>query len=548
MGALKRLTSATFYAVLSIIAIWTLCMIVLVPLQPKASQANKLHQLGTFSSYAFDLIIRLQNEMFLIADATTTATPDFATKLSVAAKDTGMARHGIVKTWGRFDSSPYPKVFRSQIETGFTQLDELIKMRDSGQFNSASSLEVIKPYISTLGKFIHLDPYIDQLQSVDQKTLELRNDFSNALKLIRAMQNEFLTGVRTISGKSVTSGSNAEWLAAIKRRNQYLKRFISGLDMSDSSTKYLRNILHERDIGLRFQIDAESGQTANYPNMNIWIATYDKRLNLLVSHANTLRAKLTELARSNAERANIIFTLAVIVSTALTLLILISTGHRDTGALFLALIVAINIPFIVWGLSAGGEFLTDEGGVLETSQAAMILGAFIWFCSDAARFGQPSKSAAVILSCICLFMFFREVDFRTYGAPDWVIGLSSGHGRRILFTAGAAFVLYYAVRNYRNLLQLVPAGLKLRAWPFYVWPVLLILGELVEVYTHKTRKDDLHGFWTSGQFWEEMLELDAYILLAYAAVVFGSIMRGTITKNSSRARTAADTNPPGKIN
>src|SRR5680860_123435 len=176
MGALKRLTSTAIPTVLAIVAIWTVCLIVLVPLQPKASQANKIHQFGTFSSYAFNLIIALQDEMFLAAGVASSTDPGaHAMNLAAAVKNTSRARHNIVKIWGRFDSSPFGKPFQNQVEAAFNRLDMLSQVQNPGQLSPAESAKVMESYTLVLEEFLRLDTFVDQIQISDATTHELRN-------------------------------------------------------------------------------------------------------------------------------------------------------------------------------------------------------------------------------------------------------------------------------------------------------------------------------------------------------------------------------------
>ena len=74
----------------------------------------------------------------------------------------------------------------------------------------------------------------------------------------------------------------------------------------------------------------------------------------------------------------------------------------------------------------------------------------------------------------------------------------------------------------------------------------MLAGEAVELLTHATRKDEFHGYWSTGQFWEELLELDAYIVLVFAALVFSTILQNDPGKQAKTAKRGAS--PPNREN
>lgn len=54
------------------------------------------------------------------------------------------------------------------------------------------------------------------------------------------------------------------------------------------------------------------------------------------------------------------------------------------------------------------------------------------------------------------------------------------------------------------------------------------MAEKIEFRAHATRLDDLPGYWANGQFWEELVELNAYIVLLFAAYIFAEIYRSSM--------------------
>lgn len=542
MGALKRFISPPAGVLLSLAVIWMVCLGALIPLHKSASQANEAYQLSRFSAYAFDLVLSLQNELSLQIQPNL-SNREKTTLLNDARQRTDFAHHNIIKGWGRFDSSPYGPEFRQQIESGIAAQEGITESSGRKTTSGAPSLAIARPYNTAIGRFLNIRPHVDALEIDDAEAEKLRNEWSSALRLAQALNEEMRSGLEVLTTESPTQEQVDNWRAVAKQHAAFFERLLSEESSSPKTdpnrSELLSNVQKAAQLSDQLWEQVQNGTSLSNDEKLKWLfalATAEKNQSMI---ANDRRAKLNAKTRSQAKSANVIFIIAVLIATALTIIFLIWQNYRDPKALFLVVVASFNIPFLWWGLTAGGEFLADEGGVLETAQAATLLVALVLFLMDAIKFDQPSRSGALILTCVCLFMFFREMDFRTFGAPEWIITLSSGPGRRILFIIGASAVIIYALRNYRHLLALIPSGLTLRAWPFYVWPILLLLGEGVEVITHATRKDDLHGFWVSGQLWEEILELDAYVMLAYAALIFGDIIRSPETNGAKKTAQSA---------
>ena len=98
-----------------------------------------------------------------------------------------------------------------------------------------------------------------------------------------------------------------------------------------------------------------------------------------------------------------------------------------------------------------------------------------------------------------------------------------------------AVLLLYVATQWRHFTAMVRPFLKWGAWPLLLWLPLLLVGEMIEVATHATRKDALLGYWANGEFWEELLELNAYLVLLFGAYVFAEIF-GLRTKQDSVSR------------
>ena len=200
-------------------------------------------------------------------------------------------------------------------------------------------------------------------------------------------------------------------------------------------------------------------------------------------------------------------------------------------SLLIALIV-FNIALVLWTMSTGPDWIAKESGPVEGLQAVALVIAFAAFCRDAIKHPGASRPAAVTLACLCFIIFFREIDLRIFDAPEWLINITTGLVRKGLSTILAGLTAVYVASRYKDVPGLIRSSLTWRAWPFYIWPLLLITAEKIELRAHATRHDDLPGYWANGQFWEELVELNAYIVLLFAAYIFAEIYRSSTDSES----------------
>ena len=194
--------------------------------------------------------------------------------------------------------------------------------------------------------------------------------------------------------------------------------------------------------------------------------------------------------------------------------------------------MVFNIALVLWTMSTGPHWIAKESGPIEGLQAVVLATAFALFCRDATRHPGASRPTAVTLACLCFIIFFREIDLRIFDVPEWLINISTDLVRKGLSTIFVVLTAVYVATRYKNVPGLVRSSLTWRAWPFYTWPLLLFTAEKIEVRVHATRLNDLPGYWANGQFWEELFELNAYIVLLFAAYIFAEIYRSSTDSES----------------
>ncbi len=186
--------------------------------------------------------------------------------------------------------------------------------------------------------------------------------------------------------------------------------------------------------------------------------------------------------------------------------------------------------------SAGLDQLAHENGPIENLQVVALAFAFALFCLQATKEPGAARTAAVALASLCFIVLLREVDFRMFDAPDWLIAVTSGRGRKTIHWAIASVTVIYVLSRFRHLPSLIRSSLTWKAWPFYLWFPLFLVGQGIEIWTHEARNDALQGYWVNGQFWEELFELNAYLALLFAAFVFSDVYGSSGPRNTAGAQ------------
>lgn len=546
-GAFKRLTSGALTTAIVLAVAWAVCALVLVTLQPGAHQSNRVHRLAAFTAHSLNLARALNTELVANLEVET-ATNAGSASLQAAYERTDLNRIVFEKIWGRFNSSDFGGGLGGQIEKARQRLRELGDLRHRIRASEISAARAAEAYLGMITPLVALGSYFEDLELHNAAIDSPRKELVRLLKLAEAMSLETRAGLAVLSAGQLSAQIERTWRKAAKMRQAQMgaasKILKEGAAPRPHSENGLELLNKAALMSTDFLSAARSGQTSEFPSLAAWISASTNVQTSLYERSYRQRHAIGLIAEETARHLNLLVILVVTAATVITVIMLSIRSRRPAETLFVALTIALNVPLVIWATTAGPDFLADEFGVLEFAQAFALLMAAVLALVDAAKYSQPTRTAAILLSSVCAFLFFRELDLRVFDAPYWLVAVSTGEVRRAIFVIGGSATIIYAVSQFRNLIKLIPCALSWKIWPFVSWPILLILGEVVAVMTHDTRKDDLHGFWQAGQFWEELLELDAYIVLLYAAYVFGDAFRC----DKQKKRSAPAKPPLGKTN
>lgn len=546
-GAFKRLTSGALTTAIVLAVAWALCALVLVMLQPGAHQSNRGHRLATFTAHSLNLARALNAELVANLEVET-ATNAGSGSLQAAYERTDLTKTVFEKNWGRFNSSDFGGGLGDQIESARRKLLELAELRNRMRDNEIGAPRAAEAYLDMITPLVALGPYFEDLELHNAAIDRPRKRLVRLLKLAEATSLEARAGLASLSSGQLSAQIERNWNKAAEMRQAQMGAYSKILKEGGAPGPNFKNGLKVLNKAALMSADflsaARSGQTSEFPSSAAWISASANVQVFLIDRSHSQRHAIGLIAEETARHLNLLVILVVTAATVITVIVLSIRSRRPAETLFVALTIALNVPLVIWATTAGPDFLADEFGVLEFAQAFALLMAAVMALVDAAKYSQPTRTAAILLSSVCAFLFFRELDLRVFDAPYWLVAVSTGEVRRAIFVIGASATIIYAVSQFRNLIKLIPCALSWKIWPFVSWPILLILGEVVAVMTHDTRTDDLHGFWQAGQFWEELLELDAYIVLLYAAYVFGDAFRC----DKQKKRSAPIKPPLGKTN
>lgn len=191
--------------------------------------------------------------------------------------------------------------------------------------------------------------------------------------------------------------------------------------------------------------------------------------------------------------------------------------------LFLVLLL-VNVGFLVWW-SLTSDQISAESGPIENVQLVVLFGAFALFSRNAKLLEGVGRKAAIVLCIACVYLFFREIDFRTMPVSDWLVWVTTGFTRRII--QGLVLLAFFGAiaLNYRQFSRICPFLRSRHAWPYYAAFFLFVASKLTEEISRADHNPFGHFALPHGQFWEEMLELNADLMLLFGGVLFYEVGR-----------------------
>lgn len=540
MKALKKVATVPVAVALCVAVLWGLCAVTVAMSYPTASQSTSTSRLAEFSRNAFVLIRSLQEERATAAGTLAMNQDNASARQFKTWSDiTDRNRTVFRKSIGRFNGDDYGPGLTSALRQADGLLDGLGDMRTRISESTVSPDEAIAYYtqvISTLSEPIFL------LDSQPLDDVALHQSRSAYLAIVRAIElasRDMAEGAVFLDERNRGRRPDGTWRQASPDESALLAEYGS---LASAEQRALFDVWSQSEA--RSAADTMRAALAEAPDLTTggetltvaqWLNAFQANLAALYPMAWAQQQVFTEDLKDDASRAAYLF-VALTVLAGLATIVAIAWFHPACFRhALLGSLLLCNLALIVWAFAVGPDWLVKESGPIESLQAFALAAAFFIFCANVVSAKDASRIVAIIFCCACFMSFFREFDFRVYGAPEWLIAMSSGPVRRALYVTIIAVLVVYVATQYRYFTAMVLPFLKWDAWPLVLWVPLLLVGELVELATHATRKDASQGYWANGQFWEELLELNAYLVLLFGAYVFGEVF-GLRTKQDSVSR------------
>ena len=197
-----------------------------------------------------------------------------------------------------------------------------------------------------------------------------------------------------------------------------------------------------------------------------------------------------------------------------------------------AVILLANALLYHFVVTQANYWIYGENSLLENMQALIALTAGLIGLFQPKNNNHLLRVVGYSFAFLGLAIFLREVDVEKlpYDIPALLLWLGHGTGRNIVLVILLSLIIWQAksllstIKNNFKPLLFSPAG-RLMASSF----ILLLLSDLFE-------KSIIGG--AQHVFYEELMELDAYFLFLFAALVIRPSFAGLNTESSIKKQSA----------
>ncbi len=206
---------------------------------------------------------------------------------------------------------------------------------------------------------------------------------------------------------------------------------------------------------------------------------------------------------------------------------------------FVLCLAAVNVGLLVWArMSSYG--IVNENGPIENIQLLVLGLSFMAYVLIFSKQEGAAQTLAAGFCFLCVFLILKELDFKELkvvepGAkPYWEEKTIPEQLRKLLRWFGLLLLIVFLISRIRDIPTMVRAMISWAAWPYYLSLALLLVSKAVEHPPFRTTEgmarpevlQALAEFQRSlaiGKFNEEMIELNAYLVLFFAALSSAAI-------------------------
>lgn len=209
------------------------------------------------------------------------------------------------------------------------------------------------------------------------------------------------------------------------------------------------------------------------------------------------------------------------------------------AVVFFLCLAAFDAGLYVWASSTSFG-IANENGAIENIQVLVLGLSFVTYILIFSKQGGAAQTLAGVFCFLCFFMILKELSFKELEymeldyigptvVPHWVDNVLAEQLRKILQWLNLLLLIVFLISRMRDISSLVRAMISRPAWPFYLSFALLVLSQVLE---HEGFRDpggltgpelhsalaDFHRSLSIAKFWEELIEINAFLILLYAAL------------------------------
>ncbi|MGE5266493.1 MAG: hypothetical protein ACM3L9_03915 [Deltaproteobacteria bacterium] len=155
--------------------------------------------------------------------------------------------------------------------------------------------------------------------------------------------------------------------------------------------------------------------------------------------------------------------------------------------------------------------ITEEWGPIELIQQVLTGIAAVLFFQSWRRGTGPVQVAGGALALLAAAAFVREIEVKRIAFAidwDWLVWLARRGLQEILLVAMTFPIFVYLYVNRSQFMNLVKLAFRWQAWPLYLSGFLMLASVYLDGRT-------INGI--SVVFWEELIEIYAFVFMAFAA-------------------------------
>lgn len=203
---------------------------------------------------------------------------------------------------------------------------------------------------------------------------------------------------------------------------------------------------------------------------------------------------------------------------------LLGARRLERPVFAILLFVLVNGAFLAWWFVTSDD-ISAEAGPIENLQMVFLLSAVLVFVHHGRSEPGVSRHLAFAMSIACLYLLLREMDFRVLPVPEAVRWLSSNVPRKVSQGIVLLVLAVYSIRHMPRLAETLRAMRLRHVWPYLLSGFLFAAAKLAEEISRADKNPIGNFALPHGQFWEEMLELNADLMLLVAAVGYYAVRR-----------------------